>query len=83
MNYLADKALLEYVLQNNQIHVIDINLIDLPAEVLDVFSLPVGNRDRVVALAALLDRELNPSITGIPFIVDDDLDRFLHRKIEK
>ena len=78
----TDKALLEYVLQNNQIHVIDINLIDLPAEVLDEFSLTPGNRDRVVALAALLDRELNPSITGIRCLIDDDLDRFLHRKIE-
>ena len=77
----TDKALLEYALKNDQIHIIDINLIDLPARLLDEFGLTPGNRDRVIALTALLDRELDPSISGIRCLIDDDLDRFLHREI--
>jgi hypothetical protein len=78
----TDKALLEYVLRKDDIHIIEIDLINLPAETLDEFGLTPGNRNRLIALAATLDRELDTSTTGIHCLIDDDFDRFLSRETE-
>ncbi len=77
----TDKALLEYALQNDNIRIVDTSQIDLPTQILEEFGLTPGNRDRVIALAALLERELATSIKGILCVIDDDLDRFLDREI--
>ncbi len=76
----TDKALLEYVINDTDVHVIDIDLIDLPAPTLAEFGLTPGRRESLIALGISLERALDNSGYRIKCLIDADLDRFLGRQ---
>jgi Protein of unknown function (DUF4435) len=79
----TDKALLEYVITDPDINVIDIGVIDIPAELLTAFGFSSGNRQRVIALGIELEKKLDERDRAIRCVIDADFDRFLELSVEQ
>ena len=76
-----DAALIEWYLKNrctNVFSIIEINAIDVPAQLFKIFNLADGNRGRIIALANYLDETLNgKSRDCVTLVIDSDYDRIV------
>jgi hypothetical protein len=74
----SDKVVLDYLLDGRDVHVYEIDVIDVPITALEPLGLSAGARNRVIGLSVALNAELTPSSDyKIRCIVDADFDRLL------
>ena len=81
----SDQAIYDWYLKNigcPGITIFDIDSIDIDSDILQSYSLPIGSRSRVIALALLLGDSLDPRGPCVRCIADSDFDFVLGPRVQ-